>query len=180
MDRGSLAASPDGATVNSQVREAVGVGWNWIGEPRRATPLRAFLNALSRLGEKILLKVLPKRESVPAAPGAPTPRGLVRVIDGKSLAHGAVLEVDGGSVQMQGELLPRYYRDAVLLVSGVDIRIEISIEPQRILQTATATTANPHPQHGAGFQFLRFHEVLNFVGCSFGQRDSHLFSLLAM
>ena len=104
-----------------------------------------------------------------AAAGA----GDVGVFDGETLAHGAVDEIDGRAVEMQGHFLFRDYVDAVLLVSGVDGRIELAFETQGILKARAPAAGNAHAEHGGGFELLRVHEAFDFGGRGFGEDDWH-------
>lgn len=99
--------------------------------------------------------------------------GDVGIFDGETLAHGSVDEIDGFAVEVQGHFLFRDYVDAVLLVSGVDGRIELAFEPKRILKARTPAAGNAHAEHGGGFELLRFHEAFDFGGRGFGQDDRH-------
>ena len=99
--------------------------------------------------------------------------GDVGIVDGETLAHGAGDEIDRRPVEMQGHFLFRHNRNAVLLVSSVDLRVEVVLESERILKARAAAAGNAHAEHGAGFQFLRFHEAIYFSGRGFGQSDWH-------
>ena len=104
-----------------------------------------------------------------AAAGA----GDIGIFDGETLAHGAVDEIDCRAVEVQGHFLFRDYIDAVLLVSGVDGRIELAFESEGILKARTTAAGNAHAEHCGRFKLLRFHEAFDFGGRGFGQDDWH-------
>ena len=103
--------------------------------------------------------------------------GDVGIFDGETLAHRAVDEIDGRPVEMQGHFLLSHYIYAVLLVLGVDGRIELVFESQGILKTGASAAGNAHAKHGRGFQFLRVHKAFDFSGSGFGQDDGHFLIL---
>jgi len=90
--------------------------------------------------------------------------GNVGIVDSETLPHRAVDEIDRRPVKMQGHLLFRHYRNAVLFIAGVDLQIEMVLESKRILKARTAAARNAHAEHGVRFQFLRFHVAFNLGG----------------
>ena len=72
------------------------------------------------------------------APRTPAAAGNVGILDRKPAAHRPVAKIDHRPVQMQGHLLRGHQCDAVLLIAGVDLRIETVIESQAVLQAGAA------------------------------------------
>jgi hypothetical protein len=143
--------------------------------PRAASPARSLGTDEAVRKEKQVRRsrLCGLHSLITAATRAAAAAGIARILDGEAPAHRAVLEINRGAVQVQGELLPRDQGHAVVLVAGIDLGIELGVKPERVGQPAATTAGNAHPQYGVCLDLLRLHDPLDFAGGLFRKNDWH-------
>lgn len=65
----------------------------------------------------------------------------VGVIERKATLFDAIIEVDRGAIEVEGAFLVDHDRDAMMLVPGVNLLVELFVEAERVAETA-ATAAS--------------------------------------
>ena len=115
---------------------------------------------------------------VSATGTSPAARG-IGVFDGKSAPHRAGAKIDLRPVQVQRHFLRRYQLHPVLIVTGVDGRVEVRLESERILKTGATAAGDADAEHRTRLGVLCFHMFFNFFGRRFGDGDCHCSSPFA-
>ena len=107
----------------------------------------------------------------PKAAAAAAGLGDVGVLEGEAALVDAVVEVDGGAVEVQVALLVDGDLHAVLFDDEVLGDIGLVIEAELVLESAATAAGDADPQHHAVGHLLLVHDPLDFLGCVFGDFD---------
>jgi len=98
----------------------------------------------------------------------------VGIVERESPPLDALEPIDGGSIQVQTAFLVDHHVHAVKAVLRVELRVEVAIETERIVEATATAASHPDPEKQIGIQLLFTLDPLDLVRRTLCHRNRHI------